>query len=83
MEFRVLSFGLVHPGSCALAHTLREGAAEGSVAAEAAFLCQFLSDDGLSCCGEFLVAADEVVDAQVVDISVVGDALTREILAEI
>ena len=30
-----------------------------------------------------MVAADEVVDAQVVDIGVVGDALAGEILAEI
>ena len=33
--------------------------------------------------GELLVAVDEVVDAQVVDIDVVGDALPRKILAEI
>ena len=30
-----------------------------------------------------MVAADEVVDAQVVDVSIVSDALTGEILAEI
>ena len=74
---------LTHPCSYALAHALREGTTEGSVAAEAALVCQFLSDDGLSGSGEFLIAFDEVVDAQIVDIGIVCNALTREILAEI
>ncbi len=53
------------------------------MAAEAALVCQFLSNDGLSGSGGLLVAADEVVEAQIVDIDIVRDALTGEILAEI
>ena len=67
---------VAHPGRDALAGALREGAAEGAVAAEAALLSQLLGTDGLSGSVSLLVAADEVVDAQVVDIDVVSDALT-------
>ena len=74
---------LAHPCRHALTRALREGAAEGSVAAEAALVGQLLSDDGLTGSDELPVAADEVVDAQIVDIGIVGSALTREILAEI
>ena len=74
---------LAHPCGHAQAHALREGTTEGPVAAEAALVCQFLSDDGLSGSGEFLIAFDEVVDAQIINIGIVSDALTREILAEI
>ena len=74
---------IVHPDGYALACTLLEGKAEGAVAAETAFLGQFLGDDGLFGSGNLLVAADEVVDAQVIDIAVVGDALTGEIQAEV
>ena len=72
-----------HPGRYALACALLEGEAEGAVAAVAAFFGQLLGKDGLSGSDELLVAADEVVDSQVVDISVVRDALTGEIQAEI
>ena len=72
-----------HPVCHAQAHALREGAAEGSVAAEAALIGQLLGADGLSGSDALLIALDEMVDAQIVDISVVGDALTGKILAEI
>ena len=49
----------------------------------ATFSGQLLGTDGLSASGEFLIAFDEVVDAQVVDIGIVSDALTREVLAEV
>jgi len=65
-----------HPGGYGLTHALGEGTAEGAVAAEAAILSQLLGTSGLSVSGGTLVEADEMVDAQVVDISVVGDALT-------
>ena len=74
---------MAHPRGDALASALLEGEAEGAVAAVAAFAGQLLGNDGLSGSDYLLVAADEVVDAQVVDIGVVGDALTGEILAEI
>ena len=74
---------VVHPCSYAHASALLESEAEGAVAAVAAFACQQLGYDGVSGCKYLVVAADEVVDAQVVDIGVVGNALTGEILAEI
>ena len=74
---------VAHPGSYALARALLEGQAEGAITAVTAFAGQLLGDDGLSGSSGLLVAADEVVDAQIVDISVVCDALTGEILAEI
>ena len=72
-----------HPGSDGLAYALLEGQAERAVAAVAAFAGQLLGSDGLSGCSKLLVAADEVVDTQVVDIGIVRDALPREILAEV
>ena len=72
-----------HPGGYRLAYALLEGKAEGAVAAVTAFVGQLLGDDGLSGSGKRLVAADEMVDAQIIDIGIVSDALTGEILAEI
>ena len=74
---------LAHPGGHTLACALLKGQTEGAVAAEAAFAGQLLGDDGLSSSGDLLIAADEMVDAQIVDIDIVSDALTGEILAEI
>ena len=67
----ILTLRAAHPGRYALAHGLREGAAEGAVAAEAALMGQLLGGDGLSGLGGLLVAADEVVDTLRVDIRVV------------
>ena len=78
-----ISIGFAHPRCDALPHALHESTAEGAVAAETAFLGKLLGTDGLLGSNNFLVAADEMVDAQIVDITVVSDALTREILAEI
>ena len=72
-----------HPRGDALAGALLEGEAEGAVAAVAAFAGQLLGYDGHSGSDDLLVATDEVVDAQVIDIGVVGDALTGEELAEV
>ena len=74
---------VAHPRRYALSSALHERAAEGAVAAEATLLCQLLGANGLFGSNGFLIATDEVVDAQIVDIGIVGDALTREILAEI
>lgn len=72
-----------HPSRDALARAQHERTAEGAVSAEAALLGQLLGDDGLAGLGSLLTTADEIVDAQVVDIGVVGDALAGEILAQI
>ena len=73
----------VYPGDDALVHALLEGGAEGAVAVVAALLGQLLGDDGLLCSGKLAVAGYEVTDAKVVDVFIVTDALTGEILAEI
>ena len=65
----------IQPHRDALAGAQQEGAAEGAVTAEAALMGQILGTDRLSGSGERIAAADEVVDAQVVDVGVVGDAL--------
>ena len=82
-DVKKLSIGIAHPHCDALPHALPESTAEGAVAAETAFQGKLLGTDGLLGSNNFLIAADEVVDAQIVDIAVVSDALTREILAEI
>jgi hypothetical protein len=74
---------VAHPRRYALSSALHERAAEGAVAAEATLVGQLFGTDGQAGGGSLLVEVDEVVDAQIVDIGIVGDALTREILAEI
>ena len=66
-----------------MAHTLLKNNTKGAVAAVTAFAGKLLRGEGLLSAGNLLVAADEVVDAQVIDIAVVGDALTGEIQAEV
>ena len=66
----------LHPGGDALAGVLGEGAAEGSVATEAALVGQLLGSDILSGSGGLLVTTDEVVDALTVDVDIIGDTLT-------
>ena len=80
---RLLGRCAAHPGCYGLSRALFEGKTEGAVTAVAALLGQLLGNDGLSGSGGLFVEAHEVVDAQVVDIGIVGDALTGEILAEI
>ena len=79
----VLTITFLYPRRHVLSHALLEGIAESGVVAVAAVLGQFpdgaplLSSDGLA------VEADEMVDAQTVDVGIVGGSLPREILAEI
>jgi len=65
-----------HPGCNRLAHALLEGKAEGAVAPIAAVAGELLGNDGLLGCDSLAIEVDEVVDAKVVDISIVSDALT-------
>lgn len=74
---------VVHPGCHALVGALQEGTTEGPVAAEATLVSQLLGTDRLSGSNARLVAPDEMVDAKVVDVSIIGNALTGEILAEV
>lgn len=66
-----------HPGCNRLTHALLEGKAEGAVAPVAAVAGELLGNDGLLGCDSLAIEVDEVVDAEVVDISIVSDSLTE------
>ncbi len=78
-----LAVRLVHPSCHALALALLEGGGEGAVAAVAALQGQLLGGEGAMGGDGLGVEGDEVVDAQVADIDVVGGTPIGEILAEI
>ncbi len=79
----LLNITPIHPHRDALTGALQERAAEGAVTSESALQRQLLNGDILPGSGQFPAAANEVVDAQTVDIGIVGDALTGEVLAEV
>ena len=62
---------------------LLEGNAECIVTTKATLVGQFLSAYRLTVCYCLLVKTDEVLDAQTVDVGIVSNALTGEILAQI
>ena len=75
--------GMAHPGCDRLAHALLERKAEGAIAAITAVDGQLLGRErtlGSDC---LAIEADEMIDAQTIDIGIVGGVLAREILAEI
>ena len=74
---------VVHPRSHVLPHTLLEGEPEGAVTPVSAFACQLLGGEGTAFGNSLTIKSDEIIDAQIVDIGIVGDAQGREILAEI
>ena len=74
---------MAYPVGYVLARALLEGQAEGAVTVVATFVGQLLDGIELMGAGYLLIAADEVVDAQIINIGIVSDALTGEILAEI
>ena len=71
------------PDGDALARALLEGGGEGAVATEAALKDQLLGFEGVPGGNGLAAEAHEVADAEVVDVVVVGGALTGEILAKI
>ena len=73
----------IHPSLYSLSHTLLEGEAEGAVAAVAAVAGQLLGSEGLLGLDGLVIVADKVIDAEVVNIGIVSDALTGEIAAEV
>ena len=75
--------GVAHPGCYGMARTLLEGEAEGAVAAVAAVAGQLLGWDRTLVSDGLAVETGEMLDAQVVDIIIVGGFLMREILAEV
>ena len=80
-EYLLVRFA--HPSSDTLTHALLEGEAEGAVASVAAFAGQLLGCDGLMGSNSLSIETHEVVDAQVVDVGIVGSAMAGEKLAEI
>lgn len=72
-----------HPGCHALSHALLEGQAEGAVAAVAAFTGQLLGSDGLLDSDSLTIEIHKLIDAEVVDVGIVGHAMAGEELAEI
>ena len=74
---------MVYPSRYALTHTLLERKTESAVTTVTAFVSQLLSRNGALAGDSLMIETDEVVDAEVVDIGIVCDALTGEILAEI
>ena len=72
-----------HPGSHRLARPALKGIAEGVVASVTTLAGQLLGGDGASGSMCLVIEIDEVIDSQIVDISIVVHALTGEILAEI
>ena len=66
----------MHPGCHGLPHALLEGETEGAVTSVAAIVSKLLGNDGLPCRDSLAIEIHEMVDAQIVDISIVRDALT-------
>lgn len=82
-KLKVLPGYFAYPGCNGLSHALLEGEAEGAVASVAAFAGQLLGCDGLMGSNSLSIETHEVVDAQVVDVGIVGSAMAGEKLAEI
>ena len=78
-----LRLGAVHPGRNGGPHVLLERGAEGAVAVEPALESELLGGEGALVCHGLMIQADEVADAQPVDVGVVRDALLGEVLAQI
>ena len=74
---------LTHPCRYALAHTLLESQAEGAIAAITALVSQLLGRDSTLFSNSIAIEANEMADAQVVDVGIVIRTLTGEILAEV
>jgi hypothetical protein len=73
----------LHPGCHRLSRFAFEGTAKGIVVAEATFLRQLMSSKRAMIINSLTIEVHEMTDAQVVDIGIVGHALSTEILAEI
>ena len=78
-----MSYHGSHPFLHTQPHTLSEGHTEGAVAVVATLHSQILCGGRMTVIHGLLVALGEVVDAQVVDVGIVIDALAREIQNEI
>ena len=64
-----------HPGGDCLVHALFEGSAEGAVAAIAALGGELLGGEWVAVGDGLAIESDEMVDAEIVDVGAVVDAL--------
>lgn len=73
----------LNPTRHGLPHLLFKGIAERTVLLETTLRSQLLSGERLFYSHGLAIKANEMVDAQIVDIGIIGHSLSREILAEI
>ena len=72
-----------HPHHDRLTHTLLESCSKSAIAPETALLSQLLSGEGTISGDSLTIESDKVLDAQAVDIGIVGSVMLREVLAEV
>lgn len=73
----------MHPSCHTLSHALLESEAEGAVTAITAVACQLLCSDRFLSSYSLTIEIHKVIYTQIVDIGIVSNTLTGEILAEI
>ena len=72
-----------HPDRHRLSHALLESETESAVALVTAIVSQLLGGEVTLGCYSLTIKADKMIDAQIVDICIVANTLTGEILTEI
>lgn len=72
-----------HPGSHRQSRFALEGTAKGVITAETTLLSQLLSGERAMSFNSIAIETGEVIDSQIVNIGIVSQTLTGEILAEI
>ena len=78
-----MTLGVTHPSRYTLSRALLERKTEGAVTPVAAVAGQLLGSDGLPGRGGLAIETHKMVDAEVVNISIVSHTLAGEIVAEI
>ena len=73
----------MHPGCYGLPHALFEGETESTVTPVSTVIGQLLGGEGASRSNSLAIEIDEMIDAQVVNIGIVSDALLDEIVGKI
>ena len=72
-----------HPLCCGHSHALFKGCIKCAVTAETALVGKLLDCCRLMGCSRFIVKADEVFDAQIIDVCIISGTLHGKVLAEI
>lgn len=74
---------ITHPGCYSLPHPVFESIAESTIAIVAAVVSQLPGGERMPGSYSLTIETDKMVDAQIVNISIVTDALTGEIVGKI